>query len=264
MRRCETAFQEAGKLGDPPQPPGGTCPDAAPSPPAPLSPKACGSLRSTCTCADDAMPACGAAPRGLALVPHLARASAELAARATAAEAAAAAAEAQAALLRRELASAEALARAAWHRAAAAEAEGARVSRQLAHAQAGAFVAVAATARAEAAEQRSRGLTAALLASEEARHAEEARRRAAERGAEAQGDKLAALEAQLERQRGVIAQLAGSRATAFEERFSLRMEAQQASDELARAQRTTAHLQQACHWAGCWLVWPSVDACCPG
>ncbi|KAL4443331.1 hypothetical protein ABPG75_011068 [Micractinium tetrahymenae] len=234
--------------GEPPGTPAATCEDAVPGSPAavvPLSPKACASLRGAFARNDSALLAGGAAPRGLALVPHLGGASSSLAARAMAAEAAAAAAQAEAASLRDELACQEASACAARLRAAAAESEAARVSCQLARAQAGAFVAATAAARAEAAERRSRELAAALLTSEDLRRAAELGRRAAERAAVAQEQRGAALQAQLERQRGVIAQLAESRGAAFEERFSLRLEAQKFSRELAQAQRAAAHLQQA-------------------
>lgn len=245
---AEKALQEARTRGDAPQSPVRTCGDAGPgSPAAAASPpsRACGSPRGSIFAHNgDASLACSSAPRGLALVPHLWGAWPAQAARATAAEAAAAAAEAEAALLRRELAFVAASAYAAQQRAAAAELEAARVSRQLARAQAGAFVAAAAAARAEAAQQRSCQLAAALQTSEESRRAAEQARRAAEHAAAAQEQRAAALQAQLEQQRDVIAQLAESRGAAFEERFSLRTQARQFSRELAQAQRAAAHLQQ--------------------
>lgn len=239
--------------GEASQAPAGNCYDAAPGSPAaasPSHPKVWGSLHSsTFAHTASSLGACGPAIRGLALVPHLGGTFSVLEARATAAEAAAAAAQAEAAVLRQALASMEASARAARQRAAGAELEAGRVSRQLARAQVGAFAAAAATARAEAAERRSNELAAALQASQELQRAAEQGQRDAERVVAAQEQRGAALQAQLGQQQGVIAQLAASRGAAFEERFSLRLEARQFSRELAQAQRTVAHLQQE-GWGG--------------
>lgn len=187
--------------------------------------------------------------RGLALVQHLGLCGAvneATQARLDAACAATAAAQEDAACLRQQLQAAAGAAAAAQQRAASGEAEAARLARQLAQAQRNTAAQLAGMqARLTASEQRGRELETAVVAAADARRAAEMGRAAAEHAALAAQLRLARLQDQNERQRVVISSLAASRGSAFEERFSLRMEAQKAGKELGQAQRVAGHLQKA-------------------
>lgn len=88
-------------------------------------------------------------------------------------------------------------------------------------------------------------LAAMLAAAEELRATAEFERAVMQERLEGQARRLAQLQGQVQRQHGVIATLAASRGEAFEERWGLKLELQQANAAADAAQRSTAHLQQA-------------------